>query len=116
MTIVDLIEVPQLRSPQLSPDGSQLLYALSEADWKANKRVSHIWRVPTVPTEPIADEAVQLTNGEKGESSPRWSPGGQHIAFIAERGDDETEQIYLLSNSGPRAASQLLLVPIQARL
>ena len=69
MTIVDLIEVPQLRSPQLSPDGSQLLYALSEADWKANKRVSHIWRV-----EVASGEVVQLTNGEKGESSRAGLP------------------------------------------
>ncbi len=100
MTIVDLIEVPQLRSPQLSPDGSQLLYTLSAADWKANKRVSHIWRA-----EVASGEAVPLTNGEKGESSPRWSPDGAHIAFIAERGDDEAAQIYLLINRGGEAAA-----------
>lgn len=64
-TLVDLIEVPQLRDPQLSPDGSQLLYTLAEADWKANKRITHIWRADT-----DGGEAVQLTNGEKGEQSP----------------------------------------------
>ena len=30
MTIVDLINVPSLGDPQLSPDGIQLLYTLSE--------------------------------------------------------------------------------------
>ena len=32
MTIVDLIDVPRLRDPQLSPDGRQLLYLLAEAN------------------------------------------------------------------------------------
>ncbi len=102
ITIVDLIEVPQLRDPQLSPDGSQLLYTLAEADWKANKRITHIWRADT-----DGGASIQLTNGEKGEQSPRWSPDG-FIAFIAERGEEEEEegnaQIYLLSNTGGEAA------------
>ena len=33
MTIVDLINVPSLGDPRLSPDGGQLLYTLSEDDW-----------------------------------------------------------------------------------
>ncbi|UCF41437.1 MAG: S9 family peptidase [Gemmatimonadota bacterium] len=98
MTIVNLLEVPQLRDPQLAPDGSQLLYVLGEADWKANRRISHIWRINVDGTAP-----VQLTNGEDGESMPRWSPDGRHIAFLAERGDDEHRQIYLLSNAGGEA-------------
>ena len=61
--------------------------------------MSHIWRV-----EVASGETVQLTNGEKGESGPRWSPDGHQIAFIAERGDDEEAQIYLLSNRGGEAA------------
>ncbi len=99
MTIVDLLEVPRLGEPRMSPDGSQLVYTLGEADWKANKRVSHIWRVDTE-----GGDAVQLTNGEKGEQSPRWSPDGRLIAFIAERGEEENAQIYLLSNQGGEAA------------
>jgi len=98
MTIVDLLEVPQLRDAQLAPDGSQLVYVLSGADWKANRRIGHIWRLNADGTG-----LVQLTTGEDGESTPRWSPDGRHIAFLAERGDDEHTQIYLLSNSGGEA-------------
>jgi len=100
MTVVDLVEVPQLRDPQLSPDGSQLLYVVGEADWKENKRFNHIWRVDASGS----GEAVQLTNGKHGETRPRWSPDGATIAMIAKRGEDENAQIYLLSNSGGEAA------------
>ena len=32
MTIVELIDVPQVGSPRLSPDGSELLYTRSDTD------------------------------------------------------------------------------------
>jgi dipeptidyl aminopeptidase/acylaminoacyl peptidase len=100
MTLVELLEVPQLSDPQLSPNGKQLVYVLAEADWDANKRISHIWRVNA-----DGSRRVQLTNGENGESRPRWSPNGEQIAFLAERGegDEEERQIYRLSNTGGEA-------------
>ena len=45
MTMVDLLNTPNLSDPQLSPDGRQLVYVLGEADWTANRRVAHIWRI-----------------------------------------------------------------------
>ncbi len=98
MTLVELLEVPSLSEPQLSRDGKQLVYVLAEADWEANKRISHVWRVGADGAGP-----VQLTNGTNGESNPRWSPDGKHIAFIAKRGEVEERQIYLLSNDGGEA-------------
>ena len=100
MTIVDLINYPSLGDPQLSPNGGQLLYTLSEPDWGKNKRISHIWRINSDGSSPI-----KMTNGENGESSPRWSPNGSVIAFIAERGesDDANNQIFVISNHGGEA-------------
>jgi dipeptidyl aminopeptidase/acylaminoacyl peptidase len=92
MTIVDVLEVPRVSDPQLSPDGRYVLYILERADWKANRRIGHIWRVGTDGSSP-----AQITNGDRGESSPRWSPDGRHIAFLARRGDAEENQIYVLS-------------------
>ena len=98
MTIVQLLEIPRLREPRLSPDGGALVYGLAEADWEKNKRISHLWLQRIGEGDPI-----QLTRGEKGESTPRWSPDSETIAFIAERGDDENRQIYLLSTRGGEA-------------
>ena len=100
MTIVDLINVPSLGDPRLSPDGGQLLYTLSEPDWGKNERNRHIWRINSDGSNPI-----KMTNGENGESSPRWSPNGSLIAFITERGetDDANNQIFIISNHGGEA-------------
>ena len=46
MALVDLLEVPSLRDPQLSPNGNQLLYVQADADWKANKQISQRNRSP----------------------------------------------------------------------
>ena len=103
MTLVDMLEIPQLTDPQLSPNGKQLLFSFSKADWKANTRTSHIWRI-----EADGSGLVQLTSGIKGETSARWSPDGNRIAFLARRpaeeaSAEEANQIYLISNSGGEA-------------
>ena len=88
MTLVDLLEVPRLSDPRLSPDGRELLYVLAEADWKANRAVSHIWRA-----DADGSNTMQLTRGEEGETSPRWSPDGNLVALLAARGTADTTQI-----------------------
>jgi dipeptidyl aminopeptidase/acylaminoacyl peptidase len=98
MGIVDLLNVPRLTDPQLSPDGQEVLYTLAAADWRMDRRISHIWRAATGGGEP-----VQLTNGEDGETSPRWAPDGKTIAFVAKRGDNEFAQLYLIAANGGEA-------------
>jgi dipeptidyl aminopeptidase/acylaminoacyl peptidase len=98
MSIVDLIDLPQMQDIQLSRDGSQVLFELAESDWDKNERVSHIWRV-----DASGENQVKLTNGAEGEDSPRWSPDGSSVVFVAKRGKDENEQLYILANRGGEA-------------
>ncbi|MYB19858.1 MAG: S9 family peptidase [Holophagales bacterium] len=99
ITIVELIDVPGVGSPRISPDGARLLYTRSDTDWKKNGRTTHIRRIGMDGTGD-----VRLTYGEKGERSPRWSPDGNYVAFLATRGEDEFSQIYLLPNGGGEAS------------
>jgi dipeptidyl aminopeptidase/acylaminoacyl peptidase len=98
MGIVDFLNIPRVGDPQLSPDGRDVVYTRGDADWKAGKRITHIWRARV-----DGSQAVQLTSGTEGESKPRWSPDGKTIAFVAKRGADEVEQIYLLPVDGGEA-------------
>jgi dipeptidyl aminopeptidase/acylaminoacyl peptidase len=98
MAPVDLIEVPRVQDPQLSSDGRQVLYVLDRPDWKENRRIGHIWRANA-----DGSAAMQLTFGQRGESSPRWSPNGKRIAFLARRGDSEETQLHILDNEGGEA-------------
>ena len=95
---VDAISLPTVQDPQLSPDGQQLVFVLDAPDWKANRRVGHLHRIDVDGTD-----LVQLTFGERGESSPRWSPDGTQVAFLARREGDEHNQIYLLHMGGGEA-------------
>ena len=92
MTLVDLREVPSVLDPQLAPDGRAVVYQLNQVDWKANRRPGHIWRQNLSGGAPS-----QLTFGEAGDNSPRWSPDGTQISFL--RGG----QIFLMPAEGGEA-------------
>jgi dipeptidyl aminopeptidase/acylaminoacyl peptidase len=97
-TFIDSLEQPIVGDPQLSPDGKTILFTVDHADWKSNRRIAHIFRINAEGTS-----QVQLTFGERGESSPRWSPDGKSIAFTTRRDNDSNNQIYLLSVEGGEA-------------
>ncbi|HEY2152859.1 MAG TPA: hypothetical protein VGH34_18760, partial [Vicinamibacterales bacterium] len=98
MGIVDLLNVPRVSDPQVSPDGRSVVFTRGDSDWKSGRRVSHVWRA-------AVDDGmtVQLTSGTDGETDPRWSPDGKTIAFVTKRNDNEFAQIYLLPTDGGEA-------------
>lgn len=98
MSFVDVMDMPLLQDPQLSPDGRRIVFVMLRADWSANRPIGHIYRINSDGTD-----QVQLTFGATGESSPRWSPDGASIAFLARRDSDTGTQIYLLGTQGGEA-------------
>jgi len=96
MTIEHSLAIRSLANPELSPDGRWVAYTQSEWDRENNRRISHIYLVPAAGGAPI-----KLTNGEKGESSPQWSPAGLRVAFLADR--DKGNQIWWISATGGEA-------------
>lgn len=90
------ISIRQAGSPILSPDGSHVLYSVTSTDWQENAYDSEYWLVKK-------DKApIQLTRTTKGSSSgAEWSPDGQWIGFLADRG--QKTQIYILSIDGGEA-------------
>ncbi len=96
MTFIDTINLKRVSGPSLSPDGTQILFTITNADWDKNGTVSYIWRLNT-----DGRGLVQMTNGKDGESGGIWSPDGKMISFVAKRNDES--QIFILNNSGGEA-------------
>jgi dipeptidyl aminopeptidase/acylaminoacyl peptidase len=78
MTLVDLLNIPRTADPQLSPDGRAITFMLTTPDWKANRRVAHLWRINTDGTG-----MRRLSNEPGPPLSARWSPDSSTIAFLS---------------------------------
>lgn len=76
-TIEDLYRVKAVSDLSLSPDGKKALFLVAASDLPRAKRVTHVWTMDI-----DGSNARELTHGEKGENSPRFSPDGKWISFI----------------------------------
>ncbi|MGH7911261.1 MAG: prolyl oligopeptidase family serine peptidase [Candidatus Dormibacteraceae bacterium] len=99
LTPEDVARFRAVSDPQISPDRSRVAFVLSTVDEERDRDVDHLWEVPLTGS----GEPRQLTDGEDGERSPRWSPGGRWLGFLAKRGGDEAAQVWLLPAAGGEA-------------
>lgn len=98
MTVEDLFKFQRVGPPQVSLDGKQVVYAVSEiTDSKNNKSVSRLWLVPSDGSSPPR----QLTNPAGKDSNPRWSPDGTRILFESTRSG--SSQLWVIGLNGGEA-------------
>ncbi len=95
----DLFRVRNVRDAQVSPDGEWVAYVVSQLDSVRDKSGSDVYM-----THWSSGRTVQLTHTPDGESSPRWSPDGRYLSFVASRGDAKSGgQLWLLDRAGGEA-------------
>ncbi len=91
-----IYELTSLSGPTLSPDGLSLAFALSKIDRASMEISSQIMIASLAHGEPFP-----FTRGPK-DSGPRFSPGGQTVAFL--RPDEaDRKQVWLIPVSGGEA-------------
>ena len=99
-TSEDLRHIKSVGGPQLSPDGTQVVFTVTEST--ADGAKTHIW---VVAASGAKDSLRQLTLGppadKRGERSPQWAPDGSAIFFLAHRG--EQTQLFRLDLRGGEA-------------
>ncbi|GAA1988325.1 S9 family peptidase [Microbacterium pumilum] len=89
----DIEKLISVGRPELSPDGSFAVFAVSRPDLAANRAVGQLWRIDLPDGTPR-----RLTRGT-ADGSPRLSPDGSRIAFV--RGDAKGKtQVFIVDAAG----------------
>jgi dipeptidyl aminopeptidase/acylaminoacyl peptidase len=98
ITAEDLYHFQLITDCQISPDGRRVIYCVQRVDKKEEKTYSNLWVVSTEEGEPR-----QFTYGDQVDSQPKWSPDGNEIAFVSNRGKKEEPQIHVIPFHGGEA-------------
>ena len=96
----DCYRLRSVSDPQLSPDGAWVACVISQPDRQKDRGLSDIWLIST-----RGRKRLQLTNRHHRDHSPRWSPDGARIAFVAPESDDDKSkpQIWVIPAGGGEA-------------
>jgi len=86
-TVKDIFDYEYVSDPQISPDGTTIVYVRNFSDIMTDKRYTNLWMINFDGTE-----HRPLTSGNFNDTSPRWSPDGTQLIYVSNR--DEKVQIY----------------------
>ena len=87
--------IVRLADPQLSPDGRSVAVVVSRANFDENRYDPELTLVDVTTGGRHA-----LTKDLRGVGSPRWSPSGDRIAFLATAGTPPRPQIHVSQAGG----------------
>jgi dipeptidyl aminopeptidase/acylaminoacyl peptidase len=96
ITPKEVFDYRSIGDVKVSPDGKRAVFSLSVTDLGNNTFNSNLWLIDLE-----AGKYFQLTQGEKMQRSPAWSPDGKKIAFLSNRGGPN--QIWMISPDGGEA-------------
>ena len=83
------MEMESVGSPNISPDGKQIIFTRGWVDKMNDRQASNLWIADS-----NGERIRELTHGNWRDSSPVWSPDGEKIAFLSDK--DGTSQIHVM--------------------
>jgi dipeptidyl aminopeptidase/acylaminoacyl peptidase len=96
LTVQEYLGRPTISSPQVSPDGSLIVYSLGEKEAWDGQRIYHLWLMSS-----DGSKKLRLTNAEKSDWGPQWSPDGSKVAFFSTRSGNR--QVHVIRPNGGEA-------------
>jgi dipeptidyl aminopeptidase/acylaminoacyl peptidase len=94
----DVYRFHDVSNPAVSPDGHWVAYLVRHNDHGADESRTRLWM-----TDWRGQESVLLTDSLKDVSTPRWSPNGRYLAFLATPSGADKPQLLLLDRRGGEA-------------
>ena len=90
LELTDIFDYEFVSDPQISPDGSKIIYVRNFKDIMTDKNLSNLWIVNF-----DGSQNRPLTTGNHNDYYPRWSHDGKKIIFKSNRADDKMK-LYLM--------------------
>ncbi|WP_109488237.1 prolyl oligopeptidase family serine peptidase [Occallatibacter savannae] len=106
----DLRHLRSLSTPLLSPDGKQILFAVTNST--ADEAATHLWIVPAPSNGDQKPRQLTFSppSDKRGEHNPQWAPDNSAIFFLAKRGD-HTQLFRLDLRGGEASPYDLKIMP-----
>ncbi|MEA1786048.1 S9 family peptidase [Arenibacter sp. GZD96] len=82
----DIFNLEMVTDPQISPDGSTIVFVRNFKDIMTDKDYSNLWIIHS-------DGAQQqpLTQGNQRDYAPKWSHDGKKLAYLSNQQDDKVK-------------------------
>ncbi len=84
LELLDIFNYEYVSDPQISPDGSKVVYIRNSKDVMSDRNLSNVWLCNY-----DGSEQRPLTSGHNNAFSPRWSPDGEKIVFVTNTEDNK---------------------------
>ena len=95
-SIHDMLAMERISDPRVSPDGTQVAFAVRATDLDANRGRLDLYLAAT-----DGSRVRRLTSHEAADSQPRWSADGRSLYFVSTRSGQA--QVWRLSLEGGEA-------------
>lgn len=105
-SVHDMLAMRRISDPQLSPDGSHIVFVVRDTDLEANRGRTDLYLLDTRNLE-----VQRLTTHPASDFNPRWSPDGQFIYFLSTRSG--SVQVWKIRINGGEAV-QVSHLPLDA--
>ena len=76
--LIDLFDLETASDPQISPDGTKVVFVRNFNDIMKDKKRSNLWIVDF-----DGNDLRPLTTGNANDFSPRWSPDGRRLLYAS---------------------------------
>jgi dipeptidyl aminopeptidase/acylaminoacyl peptidase len=104
----DLTRGVRVSDPQIAPDGKTIVFVIARANLDENRWDAQLARIGVSGGEP-----AMMTSGRHGVSSPRYSPDGKRVAFLASDGPGKDAHIQIFAMAPDESdAKQITTAPM----